>query len=177
MRVAVIGAGAVGLGLGSCLLSAGEAVHFIARRSDRRSALKSDGLFRSGIFGDAHYPAGCFELSASVESLRGAPLDAILVCTKAPDSGAVARALESIWPSLEPAAALNRIREVLLIWTEPPDAGRGATAETDNPESAATARDDKIAAAGDDSMAGDPEATAAPDSETSTDGVTEEVEN
>ena len=106
MRVAVIGAGAVGLGLGSCLLEAGATVRFIARSPERRCALKTDGLRRSGIFGDAHYPAESFELSASVESLRKAQLDAILVCTKSPDSAAVARALHAIWPSLEGPAAV-----------------------------------------------------------------------
>ena len=78
MRVTVIGAGAVGLGLGSCLLAAGDAVRFVSRRADQRAALKADGLRRTGIFGQAHHSAEHFELSPSIDSLRGGSLDLIL---------------------------------------------------------------------------------------------------
>jgi len=51
MRICVYGAGAVGLGLASCLIKSGTDVDIIAR-PQTVDALKKDGLIRTGIFGD-----------------------------------------------------------------------------------------------------------------------------
>ncbi len=50
MVLLIYGAGAVGLGLGSCLLSAGAEVDLIGRQ-DTVSSLRQHGLLRTGIFG------------------------------------------------------------------------------------------------------------------------------
>ena len=80
MRVLVIGAGAVGLAVGSCLLAAGAEVRFVAKPGGGRP-LRERGLRRSGIFGEVSFDPDAFEV---VETLRGATLgvDFALVCTK-----------------------------------------------------------------------------------------------
>ena len=50
MNVLIYGGGAVGLGLGSCLLKAGVKVDVLSR-PDAVSLLRQEGLVRSGIFG------------------------------------------------------------------------------------------------------------------------------
>jgi len=68
MRVLVIGAGAVGLAVGSFLLSAGVRVFFVTKAGGARF-LRKWGLQRSGILGEAFFDPGAFEV---VETLSGA---------------------------------------------------------------------------------------------------------
>ena len=94
MQILIFGAGAVGLGLGSCLIASGHTVHLIGRE-DTVSALSIDGLERRGLFGAHH--AAPFEFSAfcSVEELEATAYDFVLVCTKSFDTRAAAEALAS----------------------------------------------------------------------------------
>jgi len=86
MRTLIYGAGAVGLGIGSALLKAGERVCFVGRQGTV-AALKRDGLVRTGIFGE--YRTGPETLEA-VTRLADLPqptdFDYVLVCTKASDT-------------------------------------------------------------------------------------------
>ncbi len=95
MNTAIIGAGAVGLGLGSCLLTAGESVCFVVRSQP----VEPLGLERRGIFGDQSFAADRFQQVPSIADLAAAPLDFILVCTKTFSARAVARDLARIWSS------------------------------------------------------------------------------
>jgi len=99
MRVAVVGAGAVGLGLSSCLLSGsdGSEVRIVARSHALRRELDEHGLERRGIFGDVAHAPGTFELASSIGSLADDSFDFILVCTKSTDAAAVASELASAW--------------------------------------------------------------------------------
>ena len=97
MRVAIVGAGAVGLGIGSFLLAAGSEVRFVVRDADDRRILARRGLSRLGIFGAAESPAGAFSLANGVEDLRGSELDYLLVCSKTTSSRDIAEALGDIW--------------------------------------------------------------------------------
>ena len=87
----VVGAGAVGIGLGATLLAAGEPVGFVARGETLR-ALASDGCARVGLFGDVAFPAGSFGLFEAPEDFEGEPA-AVWVATKSWASREVARAL------------------------------------------------------------------------------------
>ena len=51
MNILLYGAGAVGLGLASCLLKSGEQVDLLGRR-ETVDALQQNGLQRTGLFGD-----------------------------------------------------------------------------------------------------------------------------
>lgn len=100
MKVAVIGAGAVGLGIGSGLSSRGVAVRYLVKRPAQCRALVENGVSRTGIFGDLHVPPDRFEASDCLEALADDPADHWLICTKSTSSPALARALAPIWHSI-----------------------------------------------------------------------------
>ncbi len=106
MRVAVFGAGAVGLGLASFLIDGGARVHLHLRRREAADALARRGLSRTGALGDATAAPGSFGSGTALEEIvRFAP-DFVLVCTKSPDRERVARELERIAPALPGAPPL-----------------------------------------------------------------------
>jgi 2-dehydropantoate 2-reductase len=92
MRILVYGAGAVGLGLGSCLLKAGADVDFITRKDTAR-ALRRYGLTRNGLFGHYHASPGKFVCRDSIIKLPKQSYDFILVSTKSFDSLVAAKDL------------------------------------------------------------------------------------
>ena len=100
MKVAVIGAGAVGLGLSSCLLASGASVHLQVRDPRAADALRGEGLTRTGIFGNFHAPAGTFTVGTSLSELANAEPASVLVCTKTTAVDEVAGVLAEVWPSL-----------------------------------------------------------------------------
>jgi len=79
---AIVGAGAVGLALGSCLLESGWHVAFVLREGAGPHALERDGLHRSGLFGETHAPASSFGVLRGAAALREGKWDFVLVCTK-----------------------------------------------------------------------------------------------
>lgn len=92
MNICVYGAGAVGLGLASCLIKAGVGVDIISRRKTV-NALKKDGLVRTGIFGSFHARPDQFECFSKLNELGQKSYDFIMVCTKSFDSAAAAKDL------------------------------------------------------------------------------------
>jgi 2-dehydropantoate 2-reductase len=100
VRVAVVGGGAVGLGLSSCLLEAGESLHLQVRGNEAAAALGRAGLARSGIFGSTEAPAGSFTVGTQPADLVAAAPDFVLVCIKTTARDAVAAALGEIWSDL-----------------------------------------------------------------------------
>ena len=100
MRVLVFGAGAVGLGLASCLLKAGHFVTLIGREQTVQ-ALRRSGLGRLGIFGSHAAQPQQFDAHTSVAGAHtGEPYDYVLVCTKSFDSPTAAEALADVSPLL-----------------------------------------------------------------------------
>ena len=91
MKILVFGGGAVGLGISSCLAEAGVAPDILAR-PDTADLLNTEGLFRTGIFGEGHYKK-IKAFSALADIFPDRPYDFILVCTKSHDSETVARQL------------------------------------------------------------------------------------
>jgi 2-dehydropantoate 2-reductase len=107
MRVLIYGAGAVGLGLASCLLKSKSEVCLVGR-PDTVGELKQRGLSRTGIFGQLHFEPDSFTATESLEksikktdsstALRSArndgqeskAFDFILVCVKSFDSASSA---------------------------------------------------------------------------------------
>ena len=87
LKVLVVGAGAVGLGLASFLLQSGCRVSFLARED---TELAKNGLYRIGIFGDFH--------SDSIDIFRGPAKDVnfdfVLVCVKSFDTENTGRQLQ-----------------------------------------------------------------------------------
>lgn len=89
MRVLIYGAGAVGLGLASCLLKSGSEVCLIARPDTVRE-LKRGGLSRTGIFGSFKAERDSFTAYQSLDEIRNTAFDFILVCVKSFDSAEAA---------------------------------------------------------------------------------------
>ncbi len=81
MTVLVYGAGAVGLGLASCLLRAGVRVDLVGRKATVR-ALRRYGLLRTGIFGSFHADSSQFGAFGSMDELCPQEYDCVLVCVK-----------------------------------------------------------------------------------------------
>ena len=93
MKVAIVGAGAVGLGLGATLYHGGVPLRVIARDPETRRSLRSHGLHRRGLFGDVHVPAGAIRIDEDLDALHEDPVTVLLVCTKTTTSAELARDL------------------------------------------------------------------------------------
>ncbi len=95
MKALIYGGGAVGLGVASCLIRSGETVDIIAR-DGTVSALRKEGLIRTGIFGSFEFGPEKFGAYASLDELLQderrrlqdgsfdgyRDYDYVLVCTK-----------------------------------------------------------------------------------------------
>ncbi len=101
MNILLYGAGAVGLGLASCLLKSGEHVDLIGRE-DTVDALQQNGLQRTGLFGDFIAAPESFGAYASIKELPPAEYDFILISTKSFDTRTSAEQIAGI-PSLKNA--------------------------------------------------------------------------
>lgn len=81
MKVLILGSGAVGLGLGSCLLKSSVETTLIAGNETVR-ALNAKGLRRSGIFGGFSAGAETFCVCTDPGQISATDFDFVLVCTK-----------------------------------------------------------------------------------------------
>ncbi|HEM47198.1 MAG TPA: 2-dehydropantoate 2-reductase, partial [Alphaproteobacteria bacterium] len=108
MRTVVVGAGGVGLGLGSCLHASGAALHYVVRRGPAPHPLETHGIERSGLFGDARVPPGVVRVSRGLASLADTAPDYVIVCTKTTSIAEVATGLGEVWHGLgsEPVVVL-----------------------------------------------------------------------
>lgn len=89
-RVAIIGAGALGLALATALHASGVALHLILRPGGGRNPQLACGFSRSGLFGDVSVPPDAFSLHDSVDVLPAIDPDFTLVCTKTPSTPGLA---------------------------------------------------------------------------------------
>ena len=100
LRIAIIGTGAVGRALGSCLHLSGHRVVFVHRPGSSSESLKSGGLQRIGLFGEARIPQEEIVLTSSLPGREEGPFDFVLVCTKTTSNEEVRRSLSPIWSAL-----------------------------------------------------------------------------
>ena len=92
MNIVIFGAGAVGLGVGSCLAQADTHLTFVARSATARE-LREHGLRRSGIFGTRQIDPSQFDVIEQIDERAASSIDYILVCTKSFDSPIAAKAI------------------------------------------------------------------------------------
>lgn len=97
MKVAVIGAGAVGLGIGAGLAANGVSVRFVINRPAQRRALATQGVSRSGLFGDLEVAPSDFSIADSIDALADWPADHWLVCTKSTASRELVKQIAPVW--------------------------------------------------------------------------------
>ena len=95
MKLLLYGAGAVGLGLASCLLKNGQQVDLVGRE-ETVAALQQNGLQRTGIFGDCTSSPESFGTYTSLTELPQTEYDFILVCTKSFDTRTSAQQIADI---------------------------------------------------------------------------------
>jgi 2-dehydropantoate 2-reductase len=91
-NIIVFGAGAVGLGIGSCLVRDDARVTFVARPATRRD-VQENGLRRSGIFGEVRFPPERFRVVERIDDVGDEQVDCVLVCVKSFDSPVAADAI------------------------------------------------------------------------------------
>ena len=84
MKALIYGGGAVGLGIASCLLKAGQEI-LICARKETASILAQEGLIRTGMFGSVSIKGTDCETVSSLDEVSK-KFDYILVCTKSFDS-------------------------------------------------------------------------------------------
>lgn len=115
MKVVVIGAGAVGIGIGSSLSSQGAEVLYAVRRKELARALGERGVSRSGFFGDLQIAPDRFGVTDDLPAIALAAADYWLVCTKATESLELARALGPIWHSIQSAAGQGQHKTPSIV--------------------------------------------------------------
>lgn len=99
MKIAVMGAGAIGCYFGARLALAGEEVHFIGRGSAHYQAMRDKGLTIISPHGDAHLD----KVLVTTDPKAIGPVDFILFCVKLWD---LDRAAEQIKPLLKSDTAI-----------------------------------------------------------------------
>jgi 2-dehydropantoate 2-reductase len=92
LKILVVGAGAVGLGLASFLLQSGCRVSLLARNN---TELVKNGLYRVGIFGEFH--SDSFEMFYG--PVKDTKFDFVLVCVKSFDTENIGRELQEWLPN------------------------------------------------------------------------------
>ena len=89
----IIGAGAVGLGIGSCLAKSTDWPITFLTRPGGADSLRDTGINRFGIFGDHRAAAERYGVIEAIDAAPPGQFDLILVCTKTFDSEPVAEQL------------------------------------------------------------------------------------
>ena len=100
MRIAIWGAGAVGLGLASTLARPKEQLLLLGRDPRTRAELTREGILRSGIFGSHHVPANQLAIESDPERLIEFAPDVLLICTKTFATADLAASLTPLSASL-----------------------------------------------------------------------------
>lgn len=93
MKILIIGAGAVGIGVGAGLIQSGADVTFIDF-GETYEALKAHGCKRTGIFGDIENAPETFKAVNSYDDIEGG-FNYILICAKAMANDSIASTLHA----------------------------------------------------------------------------------
>ena len=93
MNILIIGSGAVGIGLGSSLLSQGENVSFLASKKTA-SKMKEDGIKRTGLFTNYSFKPEEFNIYESYEEIPKNSFDYVLVASKTVSNSEISEKLD-----------------------------------------------------------------------------------
>jgi len=94
LKVLIIGAGAVGLGLASFLLQSGCRITLVGREPTINS-LAAYGLYRIGIFDEFHSPPQSFTVLSNLNAVPFEQFDFALVCVKSFDTEIVGQQIKN----------------------------------------------------------------------------------
>ena len=93
MNILIIGSGAVGIGLGSSLLSQSENVSFLASKKTA-SKMKEDGIKRTGLFTNYSFKPEEFNIYESYEEIPKNSFDYVLVASKTVSNSEISAKLD-----------------------------------------------------------------------------------
>lgn len=93
MNILIIGSGAVGIGLGSSLLSQGENVSFLASKKTA-SKMREDGIKRTGLFTNYSFNPKEFNIYKGYEEIPKNSFDYVLVASKTVSNSEISAKLD-----------------------------------------------------------------------------------
>lgn len=105
MKVLIIGAGAIGIALGTFLKSQNVEVDLLAR-GKTLEAIQQKGIRRTGLFGEYTCPAGTIGVYAAYEELPEAAYDYVIITTKTMANSVVSRSLWEARACMKPQGKL-----------------------------------------------------------------------
>lgn len=105
MRVLIIGAGAIGIALGTFLKSRNIEVDFIARGATY-DAIKQEGIARTGLFGEYSCKAGEVGVYQAYEELQPDRYEYVIITTKTMANASVSEALWNARACIKPDGKL-----------------------------------------------------------------------
>lgn len=92
MNILIVGAGAIGIAVGTALQTAGKSVTFLAR-GETKAAMEQGGVHRTGLLGEAHCPPEQFTVTDSYDQLAPHSFDYVIIAVKAMANEEVCRQL------------------------------------------------------------------------------------
>lgn len=92
MNILVIGSGAVGIGIGSSLLSQGVNISFLASKNTARK-MKEDGIKRTGLFTNYFFNPQEFNVYESYEEIPKKTFDYVLITSKTTSNDDISKKL------------------------------------------------------------------------------------
>ena len=92
MNILVIGSGAVGIGIGSSLLSQGVNISFLASKNTARK-MKEDGIKRTGLFTNYTFNPQEFNVYESYEEIPKKTFDYVLITSKTTSNDDISKKL------------------------------------------------------------------------------------
>ncbi len=95
MRVLVIGAGALGIGIGASLKQGGAETDFFAR-GNTKDIIEREGIVRRGLFGDTAFPGGSVGCFDDYAALPKDAYDYVIIATKTTANEEVAGKLAAV---------------------------------------------------------------------------------
>ncbi|MBR4514820.1 MAG: 2-dehydropantoate 2-reductase [Lachnospiraceae bacterium] len=105
MKVLVIGAGALGIGIGASLKNGGAEVDFFARGTTKE-IIEKEGIVRKGLFGDTSFPGGSVGCFDDYNVLPKDAYDYVIIATKTTANEEVAAKLASVKDALKEDAKI-----------------------------------------------------------------------
>lgn len=92
MECLVIGAGAIGIAMGTVLLESGNRVSFLATGETKR-AIETEGIHRTGLFGEAGFGPEMVSVYETYAQLPQKAFDYVLICAKTMANDAISKSL------------------------------------------------------------------------------------
>lgn len=82
MHILIVGAGAIGIAVGTALQTAGASVTFLAR-GETKAAMEQGGIHRTGLLGEAHCPPDAITVTDAYDQLPRHTFDYVILSVKA----------------------------------------------------------------------------------------------